>query len=74
MEVETVETNRHNILGWLKTDNISHGIRKQINGPAASSKTDRRFILLAPSALRYPSIDTHNLVSSGTILDANSFH
>ena len=52
MEVETVEANRYNILGWLKTDNISHGIQKQ--GPAASSKTDRRFILLAPSALRYP--------------------
>ena len=28
MEVETVEANRHNILGWLKTDNISHGIQK----------------------------------------------
>ena len=43
MEVETVEANRYNILGWLKTDNISHGIQKQIKWPSSELKNRSPF-------------------------------
>ena len=45
MEVETVEANRHNILGWLKTDNISHGIQKQIKWSSSELKNRLLFYL-----------------------------
>ena len=45
MEVETVEANRYNILGWLKTDNISHGIQKQIKWHGSELKNRLLFHL-----------------------------